>query len=96
MGKKSEHTTNSIIRAALRRLFLRSRERAKTLKDSGYRCCKCGVKQSKAKGREISVQVHHSSGIDWDGLFDDIRTRLLNQKDMCVLCTECHDKEHEK
>ena len=96
MGKKLPYTPNSKIRAALRQLFLRSRERAKTLKDAGYCCSDCGVKQSKAKGKEVKVNVHHRSGIDWDGVFDYIRERILNQEDMEVLCEECHEKEHEK
>ncbi len=94
MGKKLEYTPNSRIRAALRQLFLRSRERAKTLKEAGYTCNKCGVKQSRAKGKEVYVEVHHKSGIDWDGIFDDIRKRLLNQSDMEVICKDCHKEEH--
>lgn len=97
MGKRLPYTPNSQIRSALRRLFLRSRERAAALKRDGYTCCKCGRKQSKAKGREISVEVHHISGVEWEGLFDDIRRRLLQDpKKMKTLCKECHDKEVNK
>jgi len=96
MGKKLPYTPNSRIRSALRQLFLRSRERGNVIKTAKYTCCKCGRKQSKAKGKELAVQVHHRSGIDWDGLFDDIRKRLLDETDMEVLCTDCHDKEHGK
>jgi predicted HNH restriction endonuclease len=95
MGKKLPYTPNSQIRSALRRLFLRSRERSKTLKDAGYCCAECGKKNSKAKGRECSVEVHHKSGIDnWNELFDVIRIKLLNVDDMEPLCKDCHDKEH--
>ena len=93
MGKKLPYTPNSQIRSALRRLFLRSRERGNVIKKAKYTCCKCQSKQSKAKGREVKVQVHHRSGINWDGLFDDIRKRLLDESDMEVLCEDCHDKE---
>lgn len=96
MGKRLPYTPNSKIRAALRQLFLRSREHSSVLKGAGYSCAKCGAKQSRAKGREVYVQVHHKSGVDWDGLFDDIRRRLLAADDMEVLCKACHKKEHEE
>ena len=96
MGRKLPFTPNSKIRQCLRQLFLRSRERNAVLKESNYTCRCCGRKQSRAKGREVDVRVHHKSGVDWDGLFDDIRKRLLNKDDMEVLCVECHAKEHEK
>ena len=94
MGKKSLHTPRSRIRSALRQVFLRSRERAAVLKETSY-TCSCGLKQSKAKGREISVQVHHKSGIDnWDKIIDAVYEELLNKDDMEVKCKACHDKEH--
>ncbi len=94
MGKKSLHTPRSRIRSALRQVFLRSRERAAVLKEASY-TCSCGLKQSKAKGREISVQVHHKSGIDnWDLIIDAVYENLLNKEDMEVMCKACHDKEH--
>ena len=97
MGKKQPNTTNTMIRAALRRLFLRSRERAAVMKEAKYCCATCGVKQSKAKGKEVAVHVHHRSGITmWDKMFEVIRAELLNKEDMEVLCKDCHDKEHKK
>jgi len=93
MGKRLPYTPNSQIRSALRQLFLRSRERLSALKRDGYRCTKCGAKQSRAKGREVYVQVHHVDAIDWGGLIDDIRQRLLAPP-MITLCKSCHDKEH--
>ena len=97
MGKKLEYTTNSVIRAALRRLFMRSRERAKTLREGKYTCRACNIKQSVAKGREVAVRVHHRSGIKWDGIFKAIaESGLLNQSDMEVLCADCHKEEHAK
>jgi len=94
MGKRLPYTPNSQIRSALRRLFLRSREHSAAMKTARYCCARCGAKQSRAKGREVYVRVHHKSGVDWDGLFDDIRKRLLNADDLEVLCVDCHDKEH--
>lgn len=46
-----------------------------------------------AKGREVKLQVHHLDGVDWDGLFDDIRRRLLHDpKRLAPACKACHDK----
>ena len=90
-------TPRSKIRAALRRLWLRSRERAFALKLAGYKCQKCGVKQSKAKGREQKIEVHHQEGIgNWESIIDEIYIELLIQPTcLKVLCPECHKKEHE-
>jgi len=94
MGKRSKQTTNTMIRSALRRLWLRSRERQQAIKTAGYTCAECGAKQSKAKGKEISVEVHHLDGVDWDGLFDEIRRRLLHDPSrLQVLCKACHKKQ---
>lgn len=95
MGKRLPHTPNSKIKASLRQLSLRSRERAGALKKANYCCDKCGVKQSKAKGKEVSVTVHHKRGIDWHEIYEYIRQKLLNQDDMQVLCNDCHDKIHQ-
>ena len=93
MSKKLPYTPNSQIRSALRRLFLRSRERSSALKRDKYTCT-CGKKQSRAKGKEVYVEVHHIHGIDWDGLIDLIRQRLLQTPDkLKTLCEECHKKE---
>lgn len=92
--KRQLFTPNSAIRSALRRLFLRSRERAAAIKRDKYTCRRCGAKQSRAKGREVYVEVHHKRGIDWDGLLAEIRRRLLQTSDdMETLCEDCHDKE---
>lgn len=48
-----------------------------------------------AKGRDVKVCVHHTDLIDWSGLIDLIRERLLDGKMEC-LCQDCHDKEHGK
>lgn len=97
MGKRLPYTPNSRIRAALRQLFLRSRERAAAIKRDHYTCQKCQVKQSKARGKEVAVEVHHIDGIDWEGLCNLIRERILQTPEkMVTLCKECHRKEGEK
>jgi len=95
MGKKKPNTPRSRIKNALRKLWMCSRERAKALKDTGYRCKNCGVKQSTAKGREVKLQVHHDPPIDWDGVFDLIEGRLL-RVNQYPLCEECHEEAHRK
>ncbi len=97
MGKKLPYTPRSKVRAALRQLWLRSRERAAALKREKYCCQLCGIKQSKAKGREVKVQVHHLDGIDWEWILDKVYEKLLCNPDRLeVLCKKCHDKEHLK
>lgn len=95
MGKKLSYTPNGKIKNVLRQLWLRSRERAAALKGTGYCCERCNVKQSKAKGKEQQVHVHHRNLIDWDGLVDLIRERLLSGE-LEPLCPDCHDEEHLK
>ena len=95
MSKRLPYTPNSQIRSALRKLFLRSRERTAAIKRDGYTCRCCGRKQSKAKGREIAVEVHHRDGIEnWEALFEVVRTYLLCDPDQLeTLCVECHKNE---
>ena len=95
MGKKLEYTPNSRIRAALRQLWLRSRERAKRLKEDNYTCQGCGGKQTMTKGKEFKVEVHHLKGVtNWDKLFEAVREHLLCGVDKLeTLCKKCHDKE---
>ena len=92
MSRRKPYTPSSQIRSALRRVFLRSRERARTLKEQNYTCQCCGAKQSKAKGREKSVEVHHVDGVNWAGLIDLVRERLLAGELEC-LCIDCHKAE---
>jgi predicted HNH restriction endonuclease len=96
MGRKMANTPRSKIKAAIRQLWLRSRERAAALKREGYCCQRCNVKQSKAKGKEQKVEVHHISGIDiWEDVIDLIAEKILCHPDgLEVLCPDCHKKEH--
>lgn len=94
VGKKLPYTPTSKIRAALRQMWLRSRERAAALKAANYTCQECGAKQSKAKGREVKVEVHHIDGIKgWERVFAVIRDEILcPPSKLRVLCESCHRK----
>jgi 5-methylcytosine-specific restriction endonuclease McrA len=95
MGKRLETTPRSKVRAALRQLFLRSRERAQAIRRDKYTCQVCGRKQSKAKGKEFKVQVHHIHGIcNWEAIIDLVYEQILCHWDkMQTLCPECHLNE---
>jgi 5-methylcytosine-specific restriction endonuclease McrA len=96
MGRKLPNTPRSKVRAALRQLWLRSRERASALKRDNY-TCKCGKKQSKAKGKEQAIEVHHINGVDWEDLINIVYDRLLiNPNGLETICPECHKGEHDK
>lgn len=93
MGQKKPITPNSRIRRALRLLWMRSRERAQALKNTGYTCAYCGAKQSAAKGKELKLDVHHLDGIQWNGLCDIIRERMLpDPSRLAPACKACHSK----
>ena len=95
--KKKPNTPRSRVKGALRRLWLYSRERDAAIKRDGYTCQNCHRKQSKAKGKEFKVEVHHRAGIDWDGVVDIIIDRVLKHPDeLETLCKQCHEKIHEK
>ena len=91
-------TPNSQIRSALRQLWLRSRERSQALKDAGYRCQMCGVKQSAAKGREVRLEVHHPEGIgNWQAVIEMVREQLLCEHGRLeVVCPTCHSAKHQR
>jgi predicted HNH restriction endonuclease len=79
----------------VRQLWLRSRERAAALKAANYTCQECGAKQSKRKGAEVKIEVHHIDGINgWEKVFKIIREEILvPPKKLRVLCEACHLKE---
>ena len=97
MSKRLPYTPNGKIRSALRMLFLRSRERAAALKRDKYTCQRCGVKQSRAMGHEVYVEVHHREHVlNWDKLFEAVRQYLLcDPESLETLCVKCHEKEAE-
>jgi len=92
MGKRLPTTPRSKVRAAIRQLWLRSRERAAALKRDGYTCRYCGKKQSKAVGREQKVEVHHKEGIgNWEAVLDLIFTEILcDPSHLETTCPDCH------
>jgi 5-methylcytosine-specific restriction endonuclease McrA len=93
MGKRQANTPRSQVKSALRKLWLRSRERAAALKRAKYCCEECGVKQSRAKGREVYLDVHHADGIEWEKIMEYIYKHLIcNPERLDVLCEKCHDK----
>ena len=98
-SRKLPTTPRSRVRSALRTVWLRSRERAARLKLAGNACERCGVKASKAKGREISVQVHHTSGHigNWEQVIDLVYQELLVDPSLLeAVCVDCHKAEHGK
>lgn len=91
MAKKLTTTPRSRVRATIRQLWLRSRERAAALKRDNYTCVHCGKKQSKAKGREQAIECHHLDGIEWDMILDYIyRHVLVNPSKLETVCPDCH------
>jgi 5-methylcytosine-specific restriction endonuclease McrA len=89
-------TPRSQVRSALRKLWLRSRERQAALKRDGYTCQECGVKQSKAKGREVAVEVDHLDGITWENILDYIYRHLLVAPERLeTVCKADHAKRTE-
>jgi 5-methylcytosine-specific restriction endonuclease McrA len=94
MAKRSLSTPRSQVRSAIRQLWLRSRERQGALKRDHYTCQECGKKQSKAKGREVAVEVHHKSiDMKWETVIDYIMGNMLCSPDNLVtLCKGCHGK----
>lgn len=94
--KKQPSTPRSRVRATLRQLWLRSRERAAAVKRESNCCESCGAKGSKAKGKEVAIEVHHLNGVpNWDHIIDTVYRHLLcNPKDLMVLCKTCHDQLH--
>ena len=76
-------------------MWVRSYERAEALKRDGYCCQECGIKQSKKKGSEVKVHVHHKEGIDvWDDIIEMISDKILCDPDkLQTLCVDCHYKK---
>ena len=96
MSRKLPTTPKSRVRAAIRQLWLRSRERAATLKRDKYTCQMCGATQSTAKGREQKVEVHHRCGIAWEKVIEYIfKNVLVSPDELETVCPECHKKLEE-
>ena len=99
MSAKKPWTPRSRIRSAIRLLWMKSRERAKVLKDAEYRCSECNIKQTRAgkdKTKWVYLEVHHVSMIDvWNEIIDLIAKKILESEQIC-LCKKCHHDLHEK
>ncbi len=100
MGKKSLTTPRSRIRAALRQVWLRGRERAAAIRRDCYTCQVCGVKQRMEKKQYVTkVQVHHKAGImDWNEIIDFVlASGLFCSPDyLTTICEKCHQKIKEE
>jgi hypothetical protein len=99
MKKDPTKTPRSQIRSALRKLFLRSRERGFAIKRDKYTCQVCGKKQSRAKGKEVYVEVHHIDEIEekWNLMIEAVYQYLLCRPDcLLTLCHGCHKTTHER
>lgn len=90
-----DRTSDSVLKGNLRRIWTKSYEHAAALKRDCYTCQDCGVKKSKAKGKEQSVHVHHKRGnIDWQKIYDVLREELFcDVEHLETLCPDCHDKK---
>jgi len=90
-----QRTKKAQIRSALRMLWLRSKERSECLKNNEYTCISCGVKQSKRKGEEVKVEVHHKEGVcNWDKIIEVIQEQLLcTPEHLECLCPFCHAQQ---
>ena len=95
MGARLPYTPASRIMAGVRRVWGYSRERLKVLKKAKYTCCQCGAKQSRAKGKEVFVEVHHVKPINREKIVKIIREEMLDVPQI-VLCKSCHRIETEK
>lgn len=89
-------TSDAFLYSRLRMIWLMSRERAAAMKREGYCCERCKRKQSKKKGFEVKINVHHKNRItNWKKIYEVLRKEMLiNPSELEVLCRECHMKEH--
>jgi len=90
-----KRTSRAKLKGELRRIWMRSTERAETMKRDGYCCQECGIKKSTKKGHEVKIHVHHKDGIHvWDEIIDLIEENLLCHPDKLeTLCVDCHDNK---
>lgn len=95
--RRKPTTPRSQVRSALRRLWLRSRERATALKRDGYTCQDCGAKQSRAKGKVVKVEVDHLAGVEWEKMIGYIyRHLLVDPNGLKTVCVPCHKDRTEE
>jgi len=97
--KVKTETPRGLIVTKLRQIFMWSPERSAALKRDDKTCQVCGKRESKAKGKECSVHVHHlqEGDINWDRIVAVIRKELLCPPEMLItLCKEHHQDCHHK
>ena len=97
MGKRSLSTPRSIIRDAVRQVWLRSRERAAAIKAESNTCEACNVKGHKSKKHpeeNVIIEVHHLDGCHIERIVDMFFESglLCDPSRLQVLCKECHKK----
>lgn len=94
--RASRSTRSEVIHVLRRYLWLRSAERSAAVKRESNTCERCFSKGSKAKGREVIIDVHHRlNEIDWDLILDAIfKTLLVDPALLEVLCKTCHKEHH--
>jgi hypothetical protein len=89
--KPQTETARYRIKSVLQRLWMWSPERRNRLKFDNYQCVQCKAKQSKAKGKEVSLNVHHIKETDWKRIQDVIYEELFVSLDKLeCLCKDCH------
>ena len=88
-------SSKSKVRTGLRLIWLRSNERNAAIRYYKNTCQRCSKKASRAKGREVKIEVHHKEGIgNWDKIIENIMAELLvSPEKLECLCKECHKKE---
>lgn len=95
MGRRLPTTPRGRVTAALRQVWLRSRERRAAIQRESNTCEVCGKKGSTAKGREVKIEVHHLDGVAWQAIIDKVfRELLVDPSKLAVLCKDCHDETH--
>lgn len=91
MSRRKATTPRSQVRSALRQLWLRSRERQAALKRDKYTCQDCKIKQSRAKGRQVRVEVDHLDGVRWEAIIEHIyRHLIVPPEKLETVCQACH------
>lgn len=96
--KKLDYTPSSKIVHAVRAMSMRSREFAEARKNTANSCCICGRKQSKAKGREVAIHIHHGTHRPiWERVVRAIRQEVLQTPGILwPICRECHENIHKQ
>lgn len=82
--------------SALRMIWLRSQERGDAIRSTDRRCVSCGVRESKAKGKEAKITVHHVKRPDWERIVRVIKEELFSDIQwLWPICPDCHDDLHD-